>query len=218
MNRLIAIGDIHGCLDELIELINEKLKATREDKIIFLGDYIDRGYMIRDTVDFIMALVQDGYDIVALRGNHEVMMLDAFVTGEFALWFQNGGESTLDSFGIGTGGRLEDKYLRFFDDLLWFYQFSDYLFVHAGFSDASPFTDRHEMIWTRNERYTNPLLTSKTVIHGHTPITKDQCAENVRRGKKVINIDTGCVYRGQGYGTLTAIELNSMRLYFSPGI
>jgi len=57
---------------------------------------------------------------------------------------------------------------------------------------------------------------NKIIIHGHRPVTVDVCKEIVQSNKNVINLDTGCVYSNMtGYGTLTAIELNSRSLYFA---
>lgn len=205
--RLFAIGDIHGCYKQLRTIIEEKIKALRDDKIVLLGDYIDRGPEIRQTVDYIMRLREDGFNLVTLRGNHEMIMLDAIDTGDFSTWFWNGGESTHRSLGIHQTGTLDYRYRSFFEDLLWYHEDGKYLFVHAGFNDSDPFSDRNAMIWTRNETYTNPLLTDKIIVHGHTPITVKQCIERATGRNHVINIDTGCVYDDPGYGTLTAIEL-----------
>lgn len=207
-NRLIAIGDIHGCYDQLRTLIEDKIKADREDTIVLLGDYIDRGPEIRKTIDYIIRLKEKGYNLVPLRGNHEVMMLNSIKTGDFSAWFWNGGETTLESFGIFYTGTLDDRYMRFFEELPWYYMEGNYLFVHAGFNDSDPFNDRNALIWTRNETYTNPLLTDKIIIHGHTPITVEQCIERIRSNNHVKNIDTGCVYDDPGYGVLTAIDLS----------
>lgn len=209
MGRLIAIGDIHGCYDQLRIIIEEKIKARHDDKIVLLGDYIDRGPEIRKTIDYIIRLKDDGLNLVTLRGNHEAMMLHAIDTGDFSTWFWNGGESTHESLGIYQNGTSDTRYMRFFKDLSWYHEAGKYLFVHAGFNDNNPFEDRHSMIWTRNEIYTNPLVTDKIIVHGHTPITVKQCIERVRSNNHVINIDTGCVYDEPGYRTLTAIELSS---------
>ena len=214
VSRLIAIGDIHGCFDQLNLMIEDKLQVTEQDKVILIGDYIDRGPKIRETIDYIIALRAQGYDITPLRGNHEVMLLNSFKTGDFSMWLWNGAESTLNSFQIEITDSPEEKYLKFFESLQWYHEEGDYLFVHAGFNNDDPFGDRHSMVWTRNEIYTNPILTGRIIVHGHTPITAEQCIAKVQSRNRVINIDTGCVYDEPGYGILTAIELNSGQLFF----
>lgn len=72
----------------------------------------------------------------------------------------------------------------------------------------------YSMVWESQVEYFNPLLTSKTIIHGHRPITVQHCETLVNENKQVINIDTGCVYKEkEGYGKLTAIELYSKKLF-----
>jgi serine/threonine protein phosphatase 1 len=214
VSRLIAIGDIHGCFDQLKMMIEDKLQITEQDKVILIGDYIDRGPAIRETIEYIIGLKEKGYDLITLRGNHEVMLLNSFKTGDFSMWLWNGAESTLDSFQIEITDSPEEKYMHFFESLQWYHKEGGFLFVHAGFNNDDPFGDRHAMVWTRNEIYTNPLLTGRIIVHGHTPITVEQCIERAGSNNHVINIDTGCVYGDPGYGTLTAIELNSRELFF----
>jgi serine/threonine protein phosphatase 1 len=214
--RLFAIGDIHGCIRQLTEIVEEKIRPDNDDTIILLGDYIDRGPEIKAVTDYIINLSGKGYNLRSLIGNHELMMLNSIRTGDMALWFMNGGESTLDSFGIRHPGDLESKYIQFFSNLLWYFEYENYLFVHAGFNDnaADPFEDRYSMVWVRTEHYSNPLLKNRIIIHGHTPIKSTECIKAVRQNKKVINIDTGCVYSSPEYGVLTAIELKSRTLHF----
>ncbi|MDP4240059.1 MAG: serine/threonine protein phosphatase, partial [Bacteroidota bacterium] len=79
---------------------------------------------------------------------------------------------------------------------------------------TNPFDDKYSMVWTRNEHYEHPSLKDKIIVHGHTPIPVEICRERLQMNRKVINIDTGCVYAEYpGYGKLTALEINSMTLY-----
>ena len=215
--RLFAIGDIHGCFNEFKALLEVKIKIRIDDKIILLGDYIDRGPQSKEVIDFIIELRKKGFDIVPLMGNHEAMLLDAFDNEEFlSNWIQNGGLETLKSFGIYSLKNLESKYIEFFKGLTYYFAFEKYLFVHAGFNDddINPFIDTYFMIWVCKKEYTNSLLINKSVIHGHRPIPFDVCKERVLNKNKVIDVDTGCVYIDKsGYGRLTAIELNTNCLY-----
>lgn len=214
--RLLAIGDIHGCFEQFRQMIVDKIRATRDDNIILVGDYIDRGPDSRKVIDFILDLQTGGFNIVPLRGNHEVMLLEAIEKGDSSLWLRNGGAATLRSFGIEAPRELEDRYIKFFKGLPWYFEFEKYLFVHAGLNDddTDPFKDKVSMVWTRRESYRNPGLAGRIIVHGHTPVTTDDCKRNVAGNSQVINIDTGCVYSEQGLGTLTAIELNTRNLYF----
>jgi len=84
-NRLFAIGDIHGCFDSLKVLVGNKIKLQKDDKLILLGDYIDRGEKSREVVDFVMELQEKGFDIIPLRGNHETMLHLTVIIKEYLL-------------------------------------------------------------------------------------------------------------------------------------
>lgn len=92
----IAIGDIHGCLNELERLVG-MLPPTQE--LVFLGDYVDRGPQSAGVISYLEQLGRTR-SCVMLRGNHEAMMNAAIKdTDQASFWFVNGGEATLDSFG-----------------------------------------------------------------------------------------------------------------------
>jgi serine/threonine protein phosphatase 1 len=215
--RLLAIGDIHGCLDPFRELVEGKIRLKREDRLVLLGDYIDRGTRIREVIDYIIDLRKQGFDIVPLKGNHEAMLIDSIKSEKLLHnWFMNGGYDTLASFGIDSVNELEARYVEFFTNLQYYYTIDSFIFVHAGFNDecADPFEDRIQMVWSRRESYSNPVFEGKTIVHGHTPIPLQVCREELMSGNRVINIDTGCVYdKSGGYGHLTGIELYTMELF-----
>ena len=218
INRLFAIGDTHGCFDSFKELVENKIQLQEDDKLILLGDYIDRGDKSKEVVDFIMELQEKGFDIISLRGNHEVMLLDAYEDEKnISKWIQNGGNETLKSFEINSVKDIEFKYIEFFNGLRYYYAFEDYLFVHAGFNDnvLNPLTDYYSMLWKCKESYTNPLLLAKTIVHGHNPVSVSKCEERVLAKHHIINIDTGCVYKdNEGFGRLTAYDCNNKRILF----
>jgi len=206
--RLFAIGDIHGCYDSLRELIEHKIVIRKSDKLIFLGDYIDRGHKSRDVIDYIIGLQEKNYDVTALIGNHESMLLETLVNeGFLPEWNRNGGSATLKSFGIRSLKQLDKSYIDFFKGLQYYCLIDNFLFIHAGFNDylSDPFEDKYPMIWSRRENYTNPVLKDKIIIHGHTPVMELTCRQEIQNKNQVINIDTGCVYAGiEGYGRLSA--------------
>ncbi|PZX19996.1 serine/threonine protein phosphatase 1 [Breznakibacter xylanolyticus] len=217
MKRLFAIGDIHGCFDSFKELVENHIMLSKEDKIVLLGDYIDRGGRSKDVVDYIILLRKNGFDITPLIGNHEVLLLDAYnIESNYSIWIQNGGLDTLKSFGIESVKDVPSCYIDFFSTLPFYYLFENHLFVHAGFNDSilNPFKDSYSMVWKSKSVYCHPLLEGKTIIHGHRPISVDFCNKQFEDNISVINIDTGCVYKGkEGYGRLTAIELYSRKLF-----
>jgi serine/threonine protein phosphatase 1 len=213
MHKLYAIGDIHGCFEPLKLLVENKMQPEKQDKIIILGDFIDRGPQSKDVVDYLIQLRSSGFDVTLLKGNHEAMLLDA-IKGEDSLhrWLYYGGEATLKSFGVKHPSELNAFYLDFFATLPSHCEIGKYLFVHAGFNDAlaNPFDDTHAMLWESQTRYSNPILASKTVVHGHRPLPLDACIKQILQKNLVINIDTGCCYSDKtGFGKLTALEVFS---------
>src|SRR5262249_39324060 len=102
--RVLAIGDIHGCLGPLDDLL-EWVNPTPDDLIIALGDYVDRGPDTRGVLDRLIALKVSGRKLVCLRGNHEIMMLEAWRGGrdDKKQWLSVGGVQTLGSYGTLPG-------------------------------------------------------------------------------------------------------------------
>ena len=216
-HRLIAIGDIHGCFSSLKKLIEDKINIQDKDRIVFLGDYIDRGPKSKEALDYIIDLEDKGFDIVTLMGNHEKMMIDAFKESRnIPVWLLNGGKETLISLGLESADNLSDKYWNFLNGLEYYYTYEDFVFVHAGFNDktANPFMDTYQMIWARNNQYNNPVFNGKKIIHGHTPIAFETCKSTVEQNKSVLNIDTGCFYKERpGCGILTALDVFTGTIY-----
>ena len=206
--RLFAIGDIHGCFDSLRELVEHKIMIRKSDKLVFLGDYIDRGNQSRKVIEYIIGLKDKDFDITTLIGNHESMLLETLLNEDFLPeWIRNGGSATLKSFGIKSIKQLGQSYIDFFEALQYYCLIDNFLFVHAGFNDniSNPLEDKYHMIWSRREEYTNPVLKNKIIIHGHTPVPEQICRQEIQDKNRVINIDTGCIYDDiEGYGRLSA--------------
>lgn len=220
MNRLFVVSDIHGCFLTFYELIVRKLDLKRTDKLILLGDYIDRGEQSREVIDFIIDLSEKGFDIIALRGNHEQMLLDAYHDQEeLYLWLMNNGDTTLMSFGISDIRDIKKKYLDFFSGLGFYHNIGDCFFVHAGFNDLlkDPFSDAYHMIWECRPSYKHYLFSGKTIIHGHRPKSLNHVNKLILNGSQVIPVDTGCVYGAEsGYGYLSALDINTRELVSIP--
>jgi len=220
MDRFFAISDIHGCFKPFYELVVNTIKLKKSDQLILLGDYIDRGDQSKEVVDFIIELSKKGFNITPLTGNHEVMLSDAYQDPDMLpLWLMNSGMSTLLSFGIQDIREIDNHYLDFFTKLEYYKTFRNFVFVHAGFDDyaINPFLDNHCMVWECRLSYDNPVLWSKTIIHGHRPKTISYVKKLISEKSKIIPIDTGCVYdKEQGYGNLSALEVYSMTLFSVP--
>ena len=220
MGRLFAISDIHGCFSPFYELVVKTIDLKKSDKLILLGDYIDRGWESREVIDFIMDLMSKGFDVTPLTGNHEVMLVDAYNNPKMLpQWYLNSGMTTQISFDIQNIRKLESRYLDFFKNLNYYILIGDYYFVHAGFNDLleDPFSDKEHMIWESRESYGNPAFTGKTIIHGHRPKHIDYIRLLINEKSNVIPIDTGCVYGKEiGYGFLSALDLTAMQLISVP--
>jgi len=215
-SRLFAIGDIHGCFQPFKQLIETKINLKPTDKLILIGDYIDRGPESKDVIDYIIHLQKNGFDIVPLLGNHEAMLLEAYVNKDKILtWLFNGGAETLKSFKISNLLDIDSVYIDFFRSLPHYYSLNEFLFVHAGFNDkiTDPFEDKYTMLWHCSKKYANTILKEKVIVHGHRPQKADALVHTIASDRNIINIDTGCVYADkEGYGKLTAIDINTFAI------
>src|SRR5579862_8293392 len=105
--RSYAIGDVHGCVDLLIELLDRIRDFHPKDlsaKLIFLGDLVDRGPRSAEVIAIVRALeeLMPANAVHCLMGNHERMMIDWLSDGD-ELWLINGGHETMASFGFDKG-------------------------------------------------------------------------------------------------------------------
>lgn len=216
--RLFAIGDIHGCINPFNDLL-EKISLTKEDKLILLGDYIDRGPNSKAVLDKIIELKQLGFNITPLLGNHEIMLLRAIEsTKYFDMWMLNGGWTTLENFKCTNPNEIPEKYKSLISDMPYFLKFNNYLFVHAGFNDSidDPFTDLESMLWIRKTEYTPQFIQENTIVHGHTPIPLSQLKDSLNTKPKVINLDSGCVYNKRSeMGFLSAYCFSTEQFFTS---
>jgi serine/threonine protein phosphatase 1 len=222
---LYAVGDIHGeaaKLDELLEL----LPLRQGDRLVFLGDYVDRGPSSFDVIARLIEL-RDQYSCVFLLGNHESMFLDflgwadaAYFGGDAFL--MNGGDRTLDSYGYFNSDRpdrstfeLPKDHEEFLLGLRHWYCEADYLFVHAGLDrdelggeDVEYALRRsriEDLLWTRTTAEL-PHQLGVTIVYGHTP--SEDFAVRWNRPFS-IGIDTGAVFGGP----LTAMRLPDEKIF-----
>jgi serine/threonine protein phosphatase 1 len=202
--RLLAIGDIHGCYDALRTLV-DFVPISADDMVVTLGDYVDRGPDSKQVIEWVMERTGRG-QCIPLRGNHEVMMLDA-LRGQIPMqhWLQFGGDMAIHSYAHAQGrGRVEDipiEHLRFLDrELLPCYETAQQIFVHATLAAQRDPADQPplNLYWERFENM-EPHKSGKTVICGHTA-QKDGKPKNVGYA---ICIDTW-VY---GKGWLTCLDV-----------
>lgn len=212
MERIFAIGDIHGCCKTFKKLLLDKIKINQSDTIYCVGDYIDRGEDSKGVIDFILHLRSEGYTINTLRGNHEQMLLDS-LTDKFETdtWLRNGGYDTLRSFGIESLHELQATYLSFFKETQFYFKIKEYIIVHAGlnFNQKDFLADKEAMLWARYFDPVQPALKDQVLIHGHTPRSLDYI---LNQKGNCLNIDGGCVYtKIKNLGKLVAYDLNEKK-------
>ena len=164
-DRIIAIGDIHGCLDNLQRLI-EKVSPNKSDLFVFLGDYINRGPDSPNTVEYLLSF-SENFQTVFLLGNHEQMCIDYFDRRELA-FLLNRGDETLRQY--DDSGISISKHLDFFRSLRQYYETKDYVFVHAGLRPEIPlhYQEKKDLIWIRDEYQDSNYDWGKTIVSGHT--------------------------------------------------
>jgi serine/threonine protein phosphatase 1 len=206
--RTIAIGDVHGQLAALIELFVQ-IEQTGWDRLVFLGDYIDRGPDSKGTIDFIRSLqdVHGSDKVVAIKGNHEDMCLHAFEQYDYndrelgAAFYYNGGDKTLESFkedcNDNRGRNIPQEYLDWMKALPVRYEDGNAHYIHGGALPGLPIDEQedYDLLWERDTFLKSEYMWDKVVIHGHAPM------KQVVERPNIISIDTGA-----GYGcTLSAI-------------
>lgn len=225
--RLYAIGDIHGRLDLLEQLLGLiaadcLARGPMDTRLIFLGDLVDRGPDSRGVVERVMALVrQEG--ALCLKGNHEELFLHAAYGDERVIptFRRAGGAQTLASYGLAQGmftemadadvarwmlANIPRAHVDFLDDLPDSEVIGDYLFVHAGIRPGVPIAAQSaaDLRWIRREFLDHERAHPKMVVHGHS-ITPEVDERSNR-----IGIDTGAYFSGR----LTAIGLEATDRWF----
>ena len=227
-SRAYAIGDIHGRLDLLDEILDkiESDAAGRpacETYLIVLGDLIDRGPDSAGVVERLRRYRPDGMTCVFLMGNHEEMLLRILEgdTRPLTSWLAYGGSECLFSYGVAPEAlrwieddealrlvreRIPADHIAFLRDFGDTFAFGDYLFVHAGIRPGLPLEeqDRADFRWIREPFLTDSRDHGCIVVHGHTIVPRVE--ERANR----IAIDTGA-YRS---GLLTAVGIEGDRRWY----
>jgi serine/threonine protein phosphatase 1 len=208
--RLLAIGDIHGCNTALGRLLGE-VAPRSDDTIVFLGDYVDRGLDSAGVIDRVMRL-RESCNVIALRGNHEEMMMDARRSKEhLQLWLNCGGEMALMSYAPESGQpSLRDVPQAHWDFLVHdcrdFHETDAHIFVHGGLVQDVPVEKQptSALRWLKFPPV-SPHMSGKTVICGHSPQKSGRPA-NIGHA---ICIDTNAC-RG---GYLTCLDVDTAQIW-----
>ena len=191
---LYAIGDIHGRMDRLEKLMPKINFNPKEDKIVFLGDYIDRGKKPIECLKLVKSLVEaHPKNIIALKGNHEMMMMD-YYEGIDTSWTHNGWEPTRDGL-KSLDVEERKKLLDWVDDLPLFHCDGKYIFVHAGINPKYDLDSQVDidLVWIREQFYQN-YNGDNIIVVGHTPtqsLTNDMEKNKPIFFKNILFCDTG---------------------------
>jgi serine/threonine protein phosphatase 1 len=167
--RILAIGDIHGC-DVALETLLSRLAPTPRDTVVVLGDLVDRGPGSRQVIERLLAL-RDQCRLVMILGNHEEMMLDALSRGEWAEdWLRYGGLATIKSYG-GNPRNIPVEHLNFLETGVNFLETAGEIFVHANLQPDVPLDGQVAdwLRWTHLGGHEQPHPSGQRVICGHTP-------------------------------------------------
>ena len=223
--RTYAIGDIHGGLKALIQLLN-KVEIKDEDTLIFVGDYVDGWSESAQVIQFLIELSQK-INCVFIKGNHDAWCENWLKSNHVdPIWYMHGGKETMDSY---DGFSKDDKknHLAFFENMpLYYIDDNNRLFIHAGFTSMHGvkkevfkntfYFDRTlwEMALTMDKRieknsalYPNRLKHYHEIYIGHTP-TINFNVDVPMHAINVWNIDTGAAFTGK----LSAIDIDTKEI------
>jgi serine/threonine protein phosphatase 1 len=214
--RVFVLTDIHGN-DELFRKALKKVKLKKSDKLFILGDIIDRGKDSKGVLDTIFLLLENGFDIKIIKGNHEQMFLDSFKDSNiFNQWMLNGGDKTLLSFLTNSIEKVPQKYIDFIDSFENYIIYENFILVHAALNMniENPFSDLYTMLWERNpENFLNiDWLKNRIIIHGHTPKPIGEIKDLIQKKSPLVCIDNGTYLNREGYGKLVIVELTNFKI------
>ncbi|HZZ90525.1 MAG TPA: metallophosphoesterase family protein [Caulobacteraceae bacterium] len=206
--RTYAVGDVHGRLDLLrmaVKAIADHV-GTGPFRVVFLGDYVDRGPDSRGVVDFLIDL-QRRWPVTCLKGNHEELMVQALCDPagrQLERWLEYGGDQTLKSYDLGPDDDLAagvpGEHIRWMSALPRTTGDGHRIYVHAGLMPGTPIQRQKEetCLWIR-ERFlqARPGDFEAHVVHGHTPVWegKPDPAEPELLEHRT-NLDTGAFATG----------------------
>lgn len=209
--RLFAIGDIHGYTEPLRALLGA-LNPTIGDKLVFLGDYVDKGPDVRGTIDLLLDL-KATTEVVFLRGNHDQLLLDAILEPDsIPTWETLAGGNPLSSYGRGPNtevlGMIPQAHLEFLSrECRDYFETENFIFVHGGIrSHLEPHEEDPDRLQWLTLSLASPHLSGRTVICGHT---SQESGEIVDLGHTIC-IDTG-ISKGKYLTCLNLLDLTYLQ-------
>jgi len=226
--RTLVIGDIHGGLKALQQVV-ERASISNNDKLIFLGDYVDGWSQSPQVLDYLIHL-KNTYSCVFIRGNHDELVLHWLQNyHDNPMWYNHGGESTVVAYTKITK-KTKDQHIAFLSELENYHlDDQNRLFVHAGFTNMNGVNAEHfprmfyweRTLWEtalaldKNMPVTDPLYPKRFTLYkeiyiGHTPVSR--IGKTVPVGMaNVWNVDTGAAF----CGPLTMLDADTKEFWQS---
>lgn len=212
-DKIYVFGDLHGNYDLFIKML-EKIKFTKDDLIVILGDSCDRGKKTADLYYKYKELMENGYTIKHILGNHEIMMYKGGFCNDIGvkrIWRLSGGKNTELSFRkypkfksvwYGLDGEESLKWLKeWLEKMPHILISQSYIFVHAGYDGRVVEQNEDFVLWSR-ENFGDYNTTGKEIYHGHTPSVINQIH---KRPNNVYSMDVGANF----YKNLKILEIKS---------
>jgi serine/threonine protein phosphatase 1 len=227
VTRHFAIGDIHGCIDSLRSLVDYVAPGSG-DTLVTLGDYVDRGPDSRAVLDFVIDYGETN-NLVPLRGNHEIMLLDARENkGWFEPWLRYGGDATLLSYGSSAGDAasfddIPESHIEFLtNQLLPFYECDSHFFVHANAVSDVPLDQQGApALYWRKFRAQEQHCSDKIMVCGHSaqrsglPLNLGHsiCIDTWAHGGgwlSCLEVESGTIWQANEEGDRRSFKLSEM--------
>lgn len=230
--RTLVIGDIHSGHSALEQLLIRAV-VTSDDKLIFLGDYVDGWSTAVETINYLLEL-QKTHNCVFIRGNHDELCYDWLNTGvDNTVWMKHGGKATKASYEKADAETI-NRHMYFYENLENYYlDAENRLFLHAGFTNLKGIEHEYfatTFYWDRTlwelARSLNPELVKSDIRYpsrlsiyneiyiGHTPISKRFSNVVPMKAANVWNIDTGAAFKGP----LSMLDVNSKEVWQSDSV
>lgn len=223
--RRFAVSDIHGCARTLKFLLEEELKLTKDDQLFPLGDYIDRGPRSGEVIDYLLDLMEEGFHIYPLMGNHEDMFLDSYHENFLKINQPDRMHQLYEHYNardlFGEDGWPKKRYLNFMQHLHYCIDVGDGYLVHAHLKPGiNMFRDLKTMLWARQTTINANDLDGKWMLYGHTPTDIRMIRKLIANRNFKIPLDNGCVFADGldrmgniDLGRLCALNLDTFELH-----
>ncbi|MBV5319278.1 MAG: serine/threonine protein phosphatase [Desulfobulbaceae bacterium] len=229
MSRHLAIGDIHGCY-EALRTLWDFVGFREDDTIITLGDYSGKGPDTLAVIDW-LSRINRTHKLIPLRGNHDIMMLNARMSAaKYRKWINLGGDMTLRSYNpisrkIGKLTDIPESHWDFLDNHLQpFFETDTHFFVHANASPGLPLHKQPDLkLYQKKFKNPSPHESGKIMVCGHTaqksgvPVTNGHaiCLDTFAHGRgwlSCLHIESGIIYQANQYGQTRQLRLNELEI------